>query len=605
MSKNVLITLTSVGSSNGNTFNLFSDVDNYATPFESNVLKSALLTGYTSYVVPDNTLKIKVQSVLGGCGLQPLDGITIAAPTPTPTSTVTPTVTSTPTVTPTVTVTSTTTVTPTVTPTNTITPTVTSTPTLTPTNTITPTNTVTPTVTTTVTPTNTITPTVTATVTLTPTPSSTPLPPILQSGLTINVNGNTQSYPGTGTTWTSIATGVTYNGTLVNGPTWSSDTGGYFTFDGVNDVCTFAGPTSAGTEYTFGGWVNFPRSGFTESINTRIGTGTASLALYKNTSQQIVFYNRAASGALSQITTTETLSINTWYYIVVSYKQSDTANGLKIYIDGNLYVQGGAINSALGTPQAWKLAIENANIRIGDFELYERELTSTEILYNYNTRKSLYPAITPTPTPSITPTNTVTPTVTPTNTVTTTVTPTITPTNTITPTVTATVTPSITPTKTVTPTVTPTKTITPTPTTTPLFVTLTYQYIYNNNTNRPLTFDANVPQDNPGACMLSIIGTRSTTGFNVTDSKIVSLGCINMNHLEVYRSLQNSIPYTGSGTASVSSSSISIYVNTVLKGTISGQTGDTPINVSRAFDLTSLGITINPNDTIKIVWQDN
>jgi hypothetical protein len=80
--------------------------------------------------------------------------------------------------------------------------------------------------------------------------------------------------------------------------------------------------------------------------------------------------------------------------------------------------------------------------------------------------------LTPTPTPSITPTNTITPsitpTITPTNTLTptNTQTPTVTPTNTITPTQTQT--PTITPTKTSTPTptntVTPTKTPTPTPT---------------------------------------------------------------------------------------------------------------------------------------------
>jgi len=78
------------------------------------------------------------------------------------------------------------------------------------------------------------------------------------------------------------------------------------------------------------------------------------------------------------------------------------------------------------------------------------------------------PAVTPTPTPSITPTKTVTPTVTPTKTVTptvtptNTVTPTVTPTNTVTIGLTPTATPTVTPTNTVTPTVTPTNTITPT-----------------------------------------------------------------------------------------------------------------------------------------------
>ena len=70
-----------------------------------------------------------------------------------------------------------------------------------------------------------------------------------------------------------------------------------------------------------------------------------------------------------------------------------------------------------------------------------------------------YMCLTPTPTPSITPTNTPTLSLTPSNTPTLS----ITPTNTVTPSVT----PSYTPTNTVTPSITPTKTVTPTVTTTP------------------------------------------------------------------------------------------------------------------------------------------
>ena len=76
--------------------------------------------------------------------------------------------------------------------------------------------------------------------------------------------------------------------------------------------------------------------------------------------------------------------------------------------------------------------------------------------------------VSPSPTPTITPTRTITPTITPTRTPTRTITPTrtptITPTRTITPTITPTntLTPSRTPTNTITPTITPTRTITPT-----------------------------------------------------------------------------------------------------------------------------------------------
>ena len=55
--------------------------------------------------------------------------------------------------------------------------------------------------------------------------------------------GNTSSYPGTGTTWTDLS-GNGYNGTLTNGPTYSSNNSGYIAFDGSNDVVTGSIATS-------------------------------------------------------------------------------------------------------------------------------------------------------------------------------------------------------------------------------------------------------------------------------------------------------------------------------------------------------------------------
>ena len=45
---------------------------------------------------------------------------------------------------------------------------------------------------------------------------------------------NTKSYPGSGTTWIDLS-GEGTDGTLVNGPTFSSDDGGSIVFDGTND----------------------------------------------------------------------------------------------------------------------------------------------------------------------------------------------------------------------------------------------------------------------------------------------------------------------------------------------------------------------------------
>lgn len=61
----VLITLTAAGSDSG-PFNLYSNLDGYATAFETAVSKASLLAGYASSLVPDYTTTIRVLST-GTC----------------------------------------------------------------------------------------------------------------------------------------------------------------------------------------------------------------------------------------------------------------------------------------------------------------------------------------------------------------------------------------------------------------------------------------------------------------------------------------------------------------------------------------------------------
>ena len=46
---------------------------------------------------------------------------------------------------------------------------------------------------------------------------------------------NTKSYTGSGTTWIDMS-GKNHDGTLTNGPTFSSDNSGSIVFDGSNDL---------------------------------------------------------------------------------------------------------------------------------------------------------------------------------------------------------------------------------------------------------------------------------------------------------------------------------------------------------------------------------
>ncbi len=66
MAQTALITLTIAGTDTG-PFNLYSDVDGYITPFETNVPKAALESGFITVNIPDDAVAIKLQSNNARC----------------------------------------------------------------------------------------------------------------------------------------------------------------------------------------------------------------------------------------------------------------------------------------------------------------------------------------------------------------------------------------------------------------------------------------------------------------------------------------------------------------------------------------------------------
>ena len=76
---------------------------------------------------------------------------------------------------------------------------------------------------------------------------------VVQSGLVLNLDaGASTSYPGSGTTWTDLS-GLGNNGTLTNGPTYSSENGGSILFDGTNDYMS-ATISCSRTYYSIDWW---------------------------------------------------------------------------------------------------------------------------------------------------------------------------------------------------------------------------------------------------------------------------------------------------------------------------------------------------------------
>ena len=248
------------------------------------------------------------------------------------------------------------------------------------------------------------TPTPTPLPTATPTPSPTPYP---QSGITagaiIYVNGTSPSYPGTGTTWNSIITGFTFNGTLTNGPVWSGGTPSYFTFDGTNDWVDFGAASSGSTtgSYSFGGWFKSTTSATEKVIymrgNDASGSGW-SLLISKNSSDVLVAGAVLTTTSTVTMTTnsTTTLVDNTWYYVMATFKPrvGTILSALRIYVNGQLQGSSFAAQTNLRTSGiGWTIARGNGNYSscdVAEFQQYQNELTAAQILNNFNGTKTKY-----------------------------------------------------------------------------------------------------------------------------------------------------------------------------------------------------------------------
>jgi hypothetical protein len=219
-------------------------------------------------------------------------------------------------------------------------------------------------------------------------------PKIVTNGLVLYLDAaNRYSYPGSGTTWSDISRGGN-NGTLVNGPTYNSANGGSIVFDGVDDYqtgnisnlglnangtftveCTLKYNTNAGTQnpITLTGISN-------NSI--QIGLISGSPIIWKYGGTTVLTYTLPAAG------TTYRISVSVTPTTVAVY-----INGILNNTNNSPVLQTGAITylynsaySTLGTltPSSY------FNGNIYQTSIYNRALSATEVLQNYNATKTRF-----------------------------------------------------------------------------------------------------------------------------------------------------------------------------------------------------------------------
>ena len=224
--------------------------------------------------------------------------------------------------------------------------------------------------------------------------------PIVTDGLVFAVDAaNYESYTSGSTTWSDLS-GNSNNGTLTNGPTFDSGNGGSIVFDGSDD---YVKATPIQPQY-FSLCCWFKGTGAPANNDSFGASLICSDPQYNGTIPWILNYawNDERVGILIEhnntITTTSNglVKQNNLYYACATYNGSVA----KIYINGEeeasvarstdpTYNTTGDNNVRIGM-WGYSSYQRNFNGHIYNASIYNKALSSTEILQNYNALKSRF-----------------------------------------------------------------------------------------------------------------------------------------------------------------------------------------------------------------------
>ena len=227
---------------------------------------------------------------------------------------------------------------------------------------------------------------------------------IVKDGLVLCLDAAKQdSYPGIGTAWNDIS-GFRNNGVLTNGPTFNSLNGGSILFDGVDDYVkgenTFS-VLDGGNKLTISMWVKT-----TDLLSSRM-LFHIPRSLTQQQSQVLVFLRTSGQLDVSVLNTSTFMRSNvgvitagSWYHIMLCFDLSQTLtnNRIRPYVNGV-----DVFNSANNPPTTFPTSTgsiwigEEANGYLSPFLgnisqvlLYNKTLSATEVLQNYNATKGRY-----------------------------------------------------------------------------------------------------------------------------------------------------------------------------------------------------------------------
>ena len=219
----------------------------------------------------------------------------------------------------------------------------------------------------------------------------------VQDGAVLRLDvGKRDSYPGTGTTWRDLS-GKQNNGTLLNSPTFNNTNGGILRFDGVDDYCLnsiSSGFTQKLTVITIAKSTNATWNQYAGLGSARVNNGYIIHNNYPSVTS-VTFYIINSVGSYTDIGTVTPSNITNYNFYALT---TNGTNSHKRYLNGALIGTSTAAITRTDTNSSqgnWLASDSGAAgrfnaVSIGIHLIYNRELSSNEILQTYNAYKTRF-----------------------------------------------------------------------------------------------------------------------------------------------------------------------------------------------------------------------
>lgn len=227
-------------------------------------------------------------------------------------------------------------------------------------------------------------------------------PEISNDGLVLHLDAaNPLSYPGSGTTWFDLS-GNNNHGSLINGPSYSTEKKGFFTFDGSNDYVLLGSSETtnirgsltvcmiAKSNYTSSSGWNTYWSGVSKYNQFILGpngvNGKMAFLIYSGT-----WY---PSGYGNSIWGQTNLDPREYHFYTGTYDQA--SGKLSLYVDGteeySSNVGSRTLNDDLASFSIGKRDVSGnfLNSNISNVTIYNRALTESEIKQNFEATRDRY-----------------------------------------------------------------------------------------------------------------------------------------------------------------------------------------------------------------------